>query len=80
MIWWSIALAAVGILGLWIAGRKNAWGWAIGIGAQVLWVAYAIVTMQWGFIASALAYGFVYTKNFVSWRREAKKADTPFDK
>lgn len=76
MIWWSIALAAVGIAGLWIAGRKNAWGWAIGIGAQVLWIIYAVATMQWGFIASALAYGFVYTKNFVSWRREAKKDDS----
>jgi hypothetical protein len=69
---WSFILAGVGIIGLWIAGRKNAWGWAIGAGAQVLWIIYAVATQQWGFIASALAYGFVYIRNFVRWRAEKR--------
>ena len=67
-IWWSILLTAVGVLGLWVAGRRSAWGWAIGIAAQALWIAYAVATRQWGFIASALAYGWVYSRNFWSWR------------
>lgn len=70
---WSIALAAVGILGLYLAGRKNVWGWAIGVGAQVLWIAYAIVTQQYGFILSALAYGWVYSLNWWRWRREERE-------
>ena len=65
---WSLVLAAVGIAGLWLAGKKNSWGWAIGLAAQVLWVIYALVTQQYGFIISALAYGFVYAKNFIAWR------------
>jgi len=72
---WSFALAAIGIAGLWLAGRRNAWGWAIGLAAQLLWIAYAIVTVQYGFILSALAYGFVYGKNFVAWRRQAREKD-----
>lgn len=60
---WSIVLAAVGIAGQWFAGRKQKSGWTIGVGAQALWLTYAVVTRQWGFIASALAYGFVYARN-----------------
>lgn len=79
-MWWSFILTAVGIVGLWFAGRKKAWGWAIGLGAQVLWLAYAIVTVQYGFILSAFAYGFVYSKNFILWRREKREENERQDK
>ena len=72
---WSYALAAVGILGIWLAGRKNVWGWAVGCGAQVLWIVYAVTTQQYGFIISAIAYGAVYGYNWRRWRLEA--AETP---
>lgn len=65
---WSYLLAAVGILGLLLAGRRRAIGWAIGFGAQALWVIYAIVTDQPGFIVSALAYAAVYARNWWVWR------------
>jgi len=69
---WSLALAAVGVLGIYLSGKKNYWGWGIGLGAQVLWIVYAVVTQQWGFIISALAYGWVYGKNFLAWQKEAQ--------
>ncbi|PRB44524.1 hypothetical protein CQ020_03700 [Arthrobacter sp. MYb23] len=69
---WSVALAAIGILGLVLAGKKRSIGWAIGLSAQVLWITYALVTAQYGFILSALAYGFVYAKNFIAWRKEER--------
>jgi hypothetical protein len=59
MWWWSWLLTAVGVLGLYLAGRRSPWGWAVGLGAQGLWLAYAVATTQYGFIASALAYGLV---------------------
>lgn len=68
---WSIALAVIGVFGLYISGKKNYWGWGIGLAAQVLWIIFAIVTQQWGFILSALAYGWVYGKNFLAWRKDA---------
>ncbi|WP_433355588.1 hypothetical protein ACQP25_17135 [Microtetraspora malaysiensis] len=74
--WWSWALTLVGITGLWFAGRRKAYGWAIGLGAQLLWIAYAVATRQWGFIASALVYGLVYARNYVAWRRERTKEGT----
>ena len=69
---WSFALASVGIFGLWLAGRHNAVGWAVGFGAQLLWVAYATATEQWGFYVSAAGYGWVYARNYLAWRREAR--------
>lgn len=69
---WSWILTAVGVFGLYLAGKKNKFGWAVGIAAQSLWMAFAISTEQYGFLLSALAYGWVYTKNFLAWRREAK--------
>lgn len=76
-VWWSVALAAIGILGIWLAGRKNLWGWALGVAAQLLWIAYAIVTQQWGFILSALAYGWVYGLNWWKWARERQMIRLP---
>lgn len=67
--WWSWSLTAVGIVGLWAAGSKRSWGWLVGLAAQVLWVAYAVATRQYGFLASALAYGVVYARNFKSWHK-----------
>jgi hypothetical protein len=65
----------VGVFGLYLAGRKVWWAWGVGIGAQVLWFAYAVSTQQWGFIVSCLAYGWVYTKNFLAWRSEHAAAE-----
>jgi hypothetical protein len=70
--YWSYLLTAVGVFGLYLAGRKSKWGWAVGLGAQGLWLAYAVSTQQWGFLVSAFAYGAVYMKNFRAWRREAR--------
>lgn len=72
---WSWALASIGILGIYLAGRKNAYGWLLGVFAQFLWVAYAIATRQWGFLATAFGYGTVYIKNWIAWRRELRQIE-----
>jgi hypothetical protein len=68
--WWSWILTTVGVFGLYLAGRRSPWGWAVGLGAQLLWFAYAVSTRQWGFIVSSLAYGTVYARNFHAWRAQ----------
>lgn len=69
---WSISLAAIGILGLYLAGSKNVWGWAVSLFAQMLWVIFAITTEQYGFILSAIAYSWVYGRNFLKWTSEQR--------
>ena len=70
---WSYLLTAVGVTGLYLAGRGVWWSWLIGLGAQALWIAYALATAQYGFIVSALAYGFVYGRNALKWWRQHKQ-------
>lgn len=65
--WWSWGLTAVGVTGLYLAGRKVWWSWLVGLGVQVPWVIYAVTTKQYGFVVSAFAYGFVYAKNARAW-------------
>lgn len=73
--WWSVLLAVVGVTGLYIAGRKSWVGWAIGLGAQLLWVAYALVSDQPGFLLSAAAYGWVNGTNLRRWLVEKREKD-----
>jgi len=63
-------LAAVGIIGVYIAGNKNKWGWAIGALYQVLWIVYAFFTKQYPFIIVCLFYLAIYVKNFFGWSQE----------
>lgn len=71
--WWSYLLTVVGVFGLWLAGRQDWRGWAVGLAAQLLWIAYATATRQWGFYVSALAYGWVYFRNLRAWRRRTRR-------
>lgn len=68
--WWSWVLTAVGLTGFILAGRKVWWCWYINIACQGLWLAYALVTEQYGFIVAALVYTVVFTQNAVRWTRE----------
>lgn len=70
---WSIVLAAIGILGIFLAGQKRKVGWAFGFGVQLLWIVFAFRTEQYGFILSAIAYGIVYGRNWLKWRKEEKE-------
>lgn len=72
---WSWLLAFLGITGLWFVGNKSKWGWIIGISVQSLWIAYAIVTHQYGFILSALAYAGVNLRNLIKWRKDESNSD-----
>lgn len=69
-IWWSVILTAVGVAGFVLAGRKIWWAWYVNIGCQVIWFAYAIATQQWGFIASAALYSWVFIGNARRWTKE----------
>lgn len=68
-MWWSIVLAVIGVTGLYLTTKKLAAGFAVGVAVQVLWIAYAVVTKQWGFIGSALAYGSVNALGLYRWTR-----------
>ena len=59
---WSWLLTAVGLSCFWLAGRRVWWCWYIGLGGQVAWLAYSLITQQWGFLVGVAAYSIVYTR------------------
>jgi hypothetical protein len=71
--YWSYLLAAIGVTGIFFVGRKTIWGWLILCVNECLWIIYALTTDQYGFIIAAVAYGIVYIKSYLLWRREATK-------
>lgn len=76
--WWSWLLTMVGVTGIYLTTRRMWQGFLVGLAAQLLWVAYALATHQWGFIVSALAYGTVNAIGLRAWlAARAKPGDTP---
>lgn len=67
---WSYILTLVGITGFYLAGRKVWWCWYINIANQVLWLIYAVITQQWGFILGTVFYSVVFIKNAYQWTKE----------
>lgn len=65
--WWSWVLTSVGIMGLYLMTKKNPAGFVVGLGAQLMWIMYALSTEQYGFVVSAIAYGFVNVLGFYRW-------------
>jgi hypothetical protein len=63
---WSWGLAIIGVAGIYFVGRKTLWGWFVLLFTEAIWIIYAIVTEQYGFIVSAFAYGAVYIKSYLN--------------
>ena len=70
MQYWSWVLAVIGVTGIYFVGRKTIWGWYVLLFNEFLWMAYAIITKQYGFIFSAIAYAAVYIRSYVHWSKE----------
>ena len=67
---WSYVLAVIGVAGIYFVGRKTIWGWHILLVNEALWITYAIITKQYGFILSAIAYAAVYVRSYIHWSKE----------
>lgn len=76
---WSWLLAVIGVTGIYFVGRKTIWGWIVLCFNEILWITYALITKQYGFIFSAIAYAAVYIKSYIHWRREESEDDKVYN-
>lgn len=53
-----------------LAGSKRKHAWAVGLGNQMLWLIWIVITGNWGFIFMNLALWIVYLRNHVKWQEE----------
>jgi hypothetical protein len=61
---WSWILAVIGVAGIYFVGKKTIWGWLVLLFNETLWIAYAVLTQQYGAI--------VYIKSYIHWTNDKK--------
>lgn len=66
---WSWVLAAGGLGQLWLAGKKLRSAWVVGFVTSCLWAVFAVMTGSWGFLVSAVVFGFVHVRNWLLWSK-----------
>lgn len=72
-LWWSFALTAFGVAGLFLVYRSTSLvGPIVGVLVQALWIAYALATGQLWFLVSAFAYAGTNLYG-IQKRRKAEK-------
>jgi hypothetical protein len=63
--YWAWLLTALQVLALWAAGRRRSWGWLLGAGVQPVWITYALLTGQVGFIPGCAVSAAVQARSFL---------------
>jgi hypothetical protein len=62
-------LSVIGVAGMLVIGAGRWWGWLIALANECLWLVFAVLTKQYGFIIGAAVYGTVNTYNALRWRQ-----------
>lgn len=65
----SWLLSAVGMLALWLLGRRSKTGFLVGLLSDVLWAVYSVQTAQWGFLPACAVYAVIHIHNYRKWGR-----------
>jgi hypothetical protein len=60
---WSWLLTTISVVGLWGTAGDRRWGWALNLAGQPLWLAYALLTHQLGFLVSGAAFTVIFARN-----------------
>jgi len=69
---WSFILAGLGIAQITLTGKKKRVGWLIGLLTSCIWMVFAIVTQQYGFVVSSIIFGYIHIKNWLAWSNDLK--------
>lgn len=67
---WSWVISAVSLAAAWMIGNGRRSGWLLNLLLQGVWIAYAVKTRQWGFLASCVPFGVVYARNWLKHGRD----------
>jgi hypothetical protein len=72
----SWVLTGIALFSTWLLTHHRRSGWAIGVGMQVLWAIYAVVTHQWGFLVGAAFFGWLDVQGWRRWGAYSPDAET----
>lgn len=66
----SYVISFTSAIMLWLMGNKTRWGPIVGIGNQILWVVYVLLTSQWGLLPGVVMYLFIHVRNLYKWQKK----------
>lgn len=64
--YWTWVLTGLQVLALQAAGQRRRWAWPLGASVQPVWITYAILTGQIGFIPGCVVSSVVQFRNALS--------------
>lgn len=62
---WAWILTGLQVFALWSAGRDHHWAWLLGTAVQPVWITYAMLTGQAGFVLGCLVSAAVQLHNYL---------------
>lgn len=68
-LYWTWILTGLQVLALQAAGQRRAWAWPLGASVQPVWITYAVLTGQVGFIPGCVISTVVQFRNALSSSR-----------
>jgi hypothetical protein len=70
---WPLVITVVSVTPVWLLTRgQHRAGNLTGLGAQAVWVAWAVTTHQWAFLGNAAIYATVYARGLDNRERETE--------
>jgi hypothetical protein len=69
LVCWVLVVG--GVAGTFLAGAGCRWGWLLLLGLQPVWISYALVTAQHGFVLGSLAYAGAQLNGFLRASRQS---------
>ena len=74
MTYLDIIAGAVELIGTWIVGNKNKWGYVINLICCIIWIAYVLKSKStYGILLIVVPAMFINIRNFIKWNKEDKK-------
>jgi hypothetical protein len=68
--WILFVFEIVGVIGMYVVGRRKWWGWAVVLTHSIPWFIYSVVYGKPGFIAMSFMWWIVNFTNMRRWYRE----------
>lgn len=68
-------LSAMTVYSIHLAGKKDKFGWKIGIYLQALWIIWILASKNYGFLPLNACMWWVQCSNYLKWKKEDKEKE-----
>ena len=66
-------LSVLGIYAAWQIGNKKPWVFKLKVFNQIIWIVWACISENWGFLPMAVVFTFIYLRNHYRWNESDEK-------